>query len=208
MILLDSDGHSGIIRQIIQGDHWLFDRINQAWTSPFLDGFLPWLREAEVWVPFYLFLLVFITLNFKVKGWWWALYLTMTAIVSDLISSSVVKNLIFRYRPCRSPELEGKVNVLAIYCPTSSSFTSSHACNHFALATFIFLTLRHTSRWWALLFAWAFAISYAQVYVGVHFPIDVFCGALLGIGIGLITSRIFRLQFGTLFLPSYNHQHV
>src|SRR5882762_9294172 len=117
MILLDSGRHSGIIQKILQGDHWLFSRINQAWTAPSLDMILPWLREAEVWLPFYLFLLVFITLNFGKKGWWWALSLIMTAIVSDLISSSLVKNLIFRLRPCHNPDLAENIRVLVVYCP-------------------------------------------------------------------------------------------
>ena len=208
MILLDSGGHSGIVQKILQGDHWLFTRINQTWTSPLLDAILPYLREAEIWIPFYLFLLVFITLNFGKKGWWWALSLIMTAIVSDLTSSSLVKNLVFRLRPCHNPDLAETIRILVIYCPQSSSFTSSHACNHFALATFIYLTLRQTSRWWGILFFWAFAISYTQVYVGVHYPIDILGGALLGCFIGFVTSRVFRLQFGKLHLPSYNHQHA
>lgn len=208
MILLDSDSHSGIIRRIIESDHWLFARINQSWTSPGLDAVLPYLREAEIWVPFYLFLLVFITLNFKKQGWWWALSLIMTAIVSDLVSSSLIKKTIFRLRPCRNPDMIENIRFLANYCPQSSSFTSSHACNHFALATFIWCTLGKISPWWGLTFVWAAVISYTQIYVGVHFPIDVLCGALMGCLIGWLISRVFRFQFGKLYLPSYNQAHV
>ncbi|WP_431214988.1 phosphatase PAP2 family protein [Puia sp. P3] len=105
------------------------------------------------------------------KGWWWSAYLIMTAIIGDLISSKLIKDtLVVRTRPCGDPLLADSVRFIAAYCPSSSSFTSSHACNHFALAFFIYRTLRHTSRWWSLVFVWAFLISYAQVYVGVHFP--------------------------------------
>lgn len=208
MILLDSGSHLGFLEGILQADRRLFVRINQEWTNSFLDNIFPFLREAELWVPFYLFLLVFITLNFGKKGCLWSLSLIMTAIIGDLCSSHLMKSLVFRLRPCQDPNMADNIRVLASYCPVSSSFTSSHACNHFALATFIFLTLRHTSRWWGLVFAWAFLISYAQVYVGVHYPVDVFCGGLLGAGIGYITSRLFRLQFGTLHLQPYNHSHA
>lgn len=195
---------------MLEFDYWLFSRINQDWTHPLLDTIFLFLREAEFWVPFYLFLLVFITLNFGKKGWWWSVYLIMTGIIGDLISSRVVKGLIYRPRPCHNPFLADKIRFLANYCPVGSSFTSSHAVNHFALAFFIFTTLRHTSRWWRLIFAWAFFIAYAQVYVGVHFPLDVTGGALLGCLIGWGTSRLFRLQFGTLPLPSssYNSSHA
>lgn len=209
MILLDSGTHPGLLHGVLQGDYWLFSRINQAWTSPFLDGLFLFMRESELWVPFYLFLLVFVTLNFRKKGWWWAAYLIMTAIISDLISSKLIKDtLVMRIRPCSDPLLADSVRFIANYCPTSSSFTSSHACNHFALAFFIYRTLRHTSRWWSLVFVWAFLISYAQVYVGVHFPLDVTCGALIGSIIGWQLSRLFRYQFGTLHLEPYIPHHA
>jgi undecaprenyl-diphosphatase len=200
MILLDSSVRLSFFQQLIQFDHWLFSKINQQWTNSFFDALLPFLRQSEIWLPFYLFLLVFITMNFGKKGWFWAFTLIMTGIISDLASSSLVKQFIFRYRPCRDPSLADQVRILVNYCPQSSGFTSSHACNHFAVAVFIFLTLRQTSRWWALVFFWALAICYAQVYVGVHFPLDILGGAVLGSGIGYGMTVFFRKQFGTLHL--------
>jgi undecaprenyl-diphosphatase len=150
------------------------------------------------WYPFYLFLLVFSLYNYRIKGCWWAVTLIMTAIISDLVSSSVVKSLIFRLRPCSNPDIMDQVRVLVNYCPSNSSFTSSHACNHFAAAWFIFITLNQTGSWRWLLFVWAFIISYAQVYVGVHYPLDITGGAILGTAIGCGMSVFFRKQFGTL----------
>ncbi len=207
MILLDSDGHSRFLQWILEGDRWLFSKINQEWTSAAFDALFPFLREAELWVPFYLFLLVFITLNFGKKGWLWSISLIMTAVVSDLASSRVMKSLVPRLRPCHDPDLASTIHILVTYCPGSSSFTSSHACNHFALATFIFTTLRRTSSWWAAVFVWAFLISYAQIYVGVHYPTDVMGGAVIGSLIGYGTSLLFRNRFGTLATSSINHTH-
>jgi membrane-associated phospholipid phosphatase len=210
MMLIDAGPpHPVFFQKILQGDYWLFSRINQYWTCAALDTIFLFMREAELWVPFYLFLLVFATLNFRKKGWIWSLYLIMTAIISDLISSNLIKNhLVYRLRPCHNPLWEDTMRFLANYCPESSSFTSSHACNHFAIAFFIYRTLRHTSPWWALVFPWAFFISYAQVYVGVHYPLDVICGGLVGSGIGILTSRVFRSQIGTLPLPTHNPSHA
>ncbi|HEV3326755.1 MAG TPA: phosphatase PAP2 family protein [Puia sp.] len=209
MILLDTGAHPGLLNKILQGDYWLFSRINQGWTCPFLDTVLLFAREAEFWIPFYLFLLVFTTMNFGKKGWVWSLYLVMTVIISDLISSHLIKDhLVYRLRPCGNPLWADSMRFLANYCPSSSSFTSSHACNHFAMAVFIFQTLRKTSRWWWLVLVWAFTISYAQVYVGVHYPLDVFCGGVLGSLIGWSVSKVFRLQAGTLHLPPNTPSHA
>jgi undecaprenyl-diphosphatase len=209
MILLDTGAHPGLLNKILQGDYWLFSRINQGWTCSFLDTVLLFAREAEFWIPFYLFLLLFATLNFGKKGWVWSLYLVMTVIISDLISSHLIKDhLVYRLRPCGNPLWADSMRFLANYCPSSSSFTSSHACNHFAMAVFIFQTLRKTSRWWWLVLVWAFTISYAQVYVGVHYPLDVFCGGVLGSLIGWLVSKVFRLQAGTLHLQPNTPSHA
>ena len=41
--------------------------------------------------------------------------------------------------------------------------------------------------------AWAATISFAQVYVGVHYPLDILGGAILGTVIGILTGYVFRL---------------
>jgi undecaprenyl-diphosphatase len=200
MILLLSGNHAAFFQQIIRLDHRLFNKINQDWTNPVFDLIFVFLRQAEFWVPFYLFLLVLALVNFGRKGVWWSATLIMTAIISDLCSSSIMKNVIFRTRPCRSPELAGQIRILVNYCPQSSGFTSSHACNHFAMALFIFITLNQTGSWRWLLFLWALVICYAQVYVGVHFPLDILGGALIGSAVGYLMSIFFKKQFGVLSL--------
>jgi membrane-associated phospholipid phosphatase len=198
MILLLYSFHPAVLKPLLQFDHWLFHKMNQVWITPFFDQVFPFVRQQEFWYPFYLFLLVFALYNFRRKGGWWALSLIMTAIISDLFSSSLIKMIIFRYRPCRNPDMMDQVRVLVNYCPQSSSFTSSHATNHFAAAWFIFITLNQTGSWRWLLFPWAFMISYAQVYVGVHYPLDITGGAVMGSAIGYGMSVFFRKQFGTL----------
>jgi membrane-associated phospholipid phosphatase len=200
MILLLAPLVAVFFKPLLRFDHWLFHKINQVWISPFFDLVLPFLRQPEFWCFFYLFLLVFILYNFGIRGCWWAVTLIMTGIIADLFSSSVVKNFIFRFRPCRNPELADQVRVLVNYCPYSSSFTSSHACNHFAAAWFIFITLNQTGSWRWVLFLWASVVSYAQIYVGVHFPLDILGGAILGSSIGLAMSKFFKMQFGALSL--------
>jgi undecaprenyl-diphosphatase len=200
MILLDGNSHLSFLQHIIHFDYWLFSKINQQWTNPFLDLVLPFVREAEIWVPFYLFLIIFSVMNFGKKGWWWTLGFIMTAVISDLVSSSLIKGSIVRLRPCHEPLMAQTVRLLVTYCPGSSSFTSSHACNHFSVSMFIFLTLKKTSGWWRLVFAWAALISYAQVYVGVHYPLDILGGAAVGCCIGYGMSIFFHKQIGA-FIP-------
>jgi undecaprenyl-diphosphatase len=45
---------------------------------------------------------------------------------------------------------------------------------------------------------WASLISFSQVYVGVHFPLDVLGGALLGIIVGKLYALLFNKYYGHL----------
>lgn len=179
-------------------DQWLLHQINVEMSNPILDLFFTFFRETLFWMPLYIFLLVFILQNFGTKGIWWALAVILTAAVSDLISSQVVKQIIWRTRPCQDPFLTGKIYFFVNYCPHGSAFTSSHATSHFAQATFFYLTLHHTSKWWKLAFVWAFLIAFSQVYVAVHYPFDVICGAILGCIVGWVITILYNRQFGCI----------
>ena len=178
--------------RVLQFDRDLFFLVNKKWSNPFFDFILPYCRNAVTWIPFYLFMLIFMLLNHKKRGWLWILLAITTAAATDLISSRLIKENIFRVRPCHDLLLH-QVRFLVQYCPQSSSFTSSHAANHFGFSTFIYYTLnRFYGKWVAVVFLWAFIVSYAQVYVGVHYPLDVAGGAVVGIVIGYCTARVFN----------------
>jgi membrane-associated phospholipid phosphatase len=180
-------------------DYNLFSKMNGQWHARFFDQFFPFIREPFLWLPFYFFLAIFTIINFKRRGWLWVLFFMLNAAISDYTSSTIIKDNFVRVRPCHDPLLSGTIRFLVSYCPVSSSFTSSHAANHFAAAMFIFTTFKkNVSPKWAYLFLWALLISYAQVYVGVHFPFDVFCGAIVGLILGYIPAKIFNAKIGLL----------
>jgi membrane-associated phospholipid phosphatase len=176
---------SSIFQSLQSFDQSLFVYINQVATHPLTDTLMPFFRESTLWIPFYLFLIVFVFVNFGKKGWVWLLFAFITVLLTDQFSSSIIKNWVQRPRPCADPLLYGQVRLLLDHCSGGYSFTSSHATNHFGVATFLFVTLgRYFGNWKYLLFIWASLICYAQVYVGVHYPLDVVFGALLGFLIG------------------------
>ena len=184
-------------------DRKLFFLVNNGMANDFFDTVMPFLRESNIWVPLYLFMLVFAAVNFGKRGWLWMLFAICTAAVCDLVSSHLIKDHIFRLRPCQNPALADHIRILANYCPQSSSFTSSHATNHFGLAMFIVVTLRtSTSPWIRLFFVWAAVICFSQVYVGVHYPLDVASGALLGCLLGYIIAVFFNNYAGLISLQN------
>lgn len=184
------------LESLLALDKKLFLIINNDLTSDFLNTILPFTRNSITWIPLYLFLFIYILSNFKKTGLMWILIAAATAASTDIVSSLIIKENIFRLRPCQDPSMVGHVHFLLQYCPQSSSFTSSHATTHFGLAMFFYKTLKQQAgKWSALFFLWATAIAYAQVYVGVHYPLDVFCGAIIGSLIGFYSSIIFKNNF-------------
>ena len=181
-----------MLESILREDLRLFLHINGQWHNGVLDAVLPFLREPFVWAPLYLFLGLFVTINYGWKGLFWIMFFLLCFALADQ-GSGVIKSAIGRIRPCRDPVVSHYARVLVVYCPMSGSFTSNHAANHFALGTFCFITLKAAFRRYAWLFLlWAAVISYAQVYVGVHYPLDVAGGAVLGILIGLLGGGFYQ----------------
>lgn len=170
---------------ISQLDTWLFLKINTEWTNSFLDSIYPWYREANAWVPLYLFLVVFSIQNFGKRALVWIGFIILTLILTDQISSHILKPFFERPRPCRDEVLMSEARLILNNCSGGYSFPSSHATNHFGFSMFVFLTLLPVAKKWRyLFFVWAATICYGQVYVGVHYPVDVLCGSLLGCLIG------------------------
>lgn len=192
-MLLQAGQSISLLEKIKDLDYKLFSKINGDWHNSFFDAFFPFTRDALFWAPFYFFLVLFVTINFKKYGWLWALFLILNVFLSDYVSSTLIKENFFRLRPCRDPAIADQVRFLVQTCGLNSSFTSSHAVNHFAAAMFIFTTLKQkVSKWWALIFLWAFIPCYAQIYVGVHFPGDIVAGILVGLMLGYFMAYLFN----------------
>ena len=174
-------------------DQSCFIWVNQKATHPFLDAIMPLMRESTFWIPLYLFLIIFVFVNFGKKGWIWLLFAALTVLLTDQISSGLIKNFVQRPRPCFDPNFYSQVRMLLDHCSGGYSFTSSHATNHYGIATFLFATLgSYFGNWKYVLFVWASIICFAQVYVGVHYPLDVIMGALLGYIIGSVVYKAYQ----------------
>lgn len=191
MHMLQSD-HMSFFQQLLHLDYQLMLLLNREMIHPVLDELSLFMRESIFHVPVYMFIILYSFQVFGKKAIWWILGAVSLVAICDLLSSHVIKAYFDRPRPCRDPFMSGQIRFLARYCGANGSFTSSHAVNHFAFATYVASTLRGMSKWFNLLFVWAIAIAYSQVYVGVHYPSDIIAGAFLGIVFGLAGAQISR----------------
>ena len=178
--------------QLLQTDRQLFYFINHTLANPFFDLLMPWLRNPASWIPLYLFIIFFCLWRFKKQGLLLIIFIALAAGIADKTSAGIIKPLVHRIRPCRDV-VTAKTDIERAGCGTGYSFPSTHATDHFSMAFFIILAFRIFWKWvWLWAFLWAGTISFAQVYVGVHYPIDVIGGALYGLFIGWLCWLLYK----------------
>ena len=99
----------------------------------------------------------------------------LRALIALFVANIILKlcNLLY-FRP--RPFVNHQVNLL-FYHPTDSSFPSNPATVGFSVATAIWLCNRRLG---ALLLVLATLFGLSRIYCGVHYPLDIIAGALLG----------------------------
>ncbi len=151
-----------------------FFLINKSMANSVFDVVMPFItNDKNFRIPILLVWIGLIIFGGK-RGRIAAALIIPLIILTDYVSSSVIKPLVERIRPCNA--LEG-VRLL-VSCSKAFSFTSSHATNIFGAAFFFSRLYPKTN---LFVFIFAGMVGYSRSYVGVHYPFDVICGGLLGI---------------------------
>jgi len=116
--------------------------------------------------------------------------IALMILISDR-TSGMIKESVQRPRPCHNKYLENRVHINK-ECGGDFGFVSSHAANTFALALFLSIILRKNYRWFQyLIFTWAAFVSFSRIYNGVHYPADVFGGAIIGLISAYLISKLY-----------------
>lgn len=180
---------------ILSIDHWLFKKINIDWSNSFWDGFFSGLTtlNKEPWFMYYVIPAILLTLVYKQKSYAAKAILAIAVTVGlcDLFSYKVLKSQFARQRP-HYTDIGAQVKVS--YAPTSLSFPSNHALNTFAIANIL---AYYWPQYTVGYYAFAALMGYSRIYVGVHYPLDVFAGMLFGLlfAIGLRKFLFLRFQW-------------
>ena len=131
------------LQQLVDIDKQLMLALNGS-NSLYMDGVMKIYTSTVVWIPVALVLLFIVLKNNTPRvSLLVVLGVALTILASDQMSSAFIKPLVGRLRPSHDPEFMHLIDTFNDYRSGSYSFTSSHACNSFALAMFISLLIRN-----------------------------------------------------------------
>lgn len=185
-----------MIKYFSQLDHELFEWIQMHLRYSFLDPIFLAARDKLFWIPLYIILISWVGFKFGRQAWKLFLLILITIIVTDQMNSTLLKKLVRRERPCNEVYFKDQF-VPVLPCSGGYSFPSSHATNHMGIAVMIILTCgRYLGPFKWLFLVWALLIGFSQIYVGVHFPIDIAVGFLEG---ALLAFTIYSMSQKTKF---------
>ncbi len=161
-------------------------------NQPFWDTIMWWISEEIFGLPFYLLFVYLVYRVFGIKGTLIFIIVGGATIgLTDVTAKYLFKEFFERYRPSQNLEIRDQLNFVNNYRGGTFGFISSHAANMFGITTLVFLLLKkNLSKLWWLIFLFPIIVSYSRVYLGVHYPSDVFVGAIWGIFIGWMMYRI------------------
>ena len=173
-------------------DTQLFLYLNGLHNS-FFDFVMFWLSDKYIWIPLYLYIIYLIIKRHKIKGLYLILFTIFVVVLTDQISSHLIKIIVQRLRPSHEPSIAGMVHLSKEGSGGLYGFVSSHSANAFGIVMFLALVLKSEFRILKyVLFIWAFFVSYSRIYNGVHYPGDVLCGIILGLFLGWIMYKFYK----------------
>ncbi|WP_420146572.1 phosphatase PAP2 family protein [Spirosoma sp.] len=162
-----------------------------SFYAPWLDTLMIWVTERNTWIPFYAILIGWAIYRFRKQAIGLLLTIVAAVALGDQLTSSVLKPLTQRLRPCHVLALQKLIHPV-MECGGQYGFASSHASTTFALAASLWLLLGKQYAWPKWVFLWAALVSYSRIYVAAHYPFDVLVGALLGILSALLAVSIYK----------------
>lgn len=180
-----------MLEELIHIDTAILLAIN-GWHAPWADRMMWIISEKTTWIALYGLLIGLLIDKYhrpSTNAVKWlqkvpvcvVMILTIVLAVglADFVASGVLKDLVARPRPTRVPELEGVLHLVNGYKSGQYGFVSSHAANTMACGLLFSLIWRKKIATICLML-WVAINCYSRMYLGVHYPLDIIGGLVVG----------------------------
>ena len=187
-----------MIDSLINSDIELFIYLNNLGSIQW-DSIWLFISNKYSAIPLYFLLLYFTYKQFGLKKTFVAVLFVLVLITLSDQTSNLFKYGFKRLRPCHNENISHLIRLVGGRCGGLYGYFSAHAANSMAIAVFFGLLLRRKINYlFPILMMWALVVSYSRIYLGVHYPLDVFTGILFG----LIYGSLFY-AFSKAFLKKF-----
>ena len=186
---------------LLKIDNIIFQLININLNYPLFDSFFVFFHDFHKNLIFIIPLLTlwfFSIFKDKKRRLALVILIPLAIIITDQIGS-YIKDYKLRDRPYMAIE-SNKINLLVkvsqnedgSYKQTQSSqksFPSNHSANIWALSLIVGYLYANVKTYFIIL---ASLISISRVYIGVHYPLDIIFGAIIGISVSSLLIKIYQ----------------
>lgn len=157
----------------------------------FLDNLFYIASQKLTWAPLYIAILYAAWRRLGTRNFLWMLLcIGVTVGLADQICN-FFKTYTPKFRPTHTPDIEALVHTVRGYRGGLYGTVSAHSAISFAVAFFTSRLFR--TRWYTVaIYLWALLVVYSRMYLGVHFPMDILFGALLGTLLGWGAFRVYK----------------
>jgi len=180
---------NNLIQDIIQVDKNILIFLNNLGSEQW-DPFWLAITNQVYWSPLFIFIFYLTIKSFGWKrGGVMILAIILLAAFSDQFTN-LIKNSVQRLRPNNDSEIKHLLRTLIN--PQSYSFTSGHATTSTFFSVFVTFLLRDKYKYIYFILFWPLIFAYSRLYLGVHFPIDISVGIIVGATFGYIYYFFFN----------------
>lgn len=177
-----------MLKELLQWDRDTFIYLNNLGIEEY-DGFWSIVTEITTWIPLFILFIYLIFSKFN-KNEAIRQVLTLIALVGFItLVTHLTKIGVARLRPTEDPDVNTLIRILK--SPTGFSFFSGHSSSSFSITVLMFLFLRNRFRGALLFFIWPLLFATSRIFVGVHYPLDIIVGTLVGIFSGILFYTIY-----------------
>lgn len=185
-----------MMEKLLQFDTELFLFFNGL-HAPWADRFVYLLSQIWFWIPLYLLVIFLIFKFYRKKGWMVLLVFVLALILSDQ-TCNLLKNSVQRLRPSHTEAIATDIHLVQKpdgnrYFGGQYGFPSAHSANSMSLAFLIIFFLSKGKKWVVVAaIAWSLLMAYTRLYLGVHYPLDILCGFILGSCYAILMFLIYK----------------
>lgn len=183
-----------MLEKLLEWDKDTFIYLNSHGIEEY-DLFWSTITNITTWIPLFVLFFVLVFIKYPKRE---ALFIALTVlalIFFILYATHITKEFVARLRPNNNEEINTLIRILK--SPVSYSFFSGHAASSFSITTLIVLFLRKRLKWCWLFYIWPLLFAFSRIYVGVHYPVDIIVGAIVGI----LSAFLFYNLYTRLIVP-------